>query len=129
MSRGPHPGTKPKIEDSIHGTSGVSQTKSHAEGAYRLKWGRNPRQNPTQRTLSAPGPGNPKRNVKAPRFAWWLITISIVATGIGSHSFLKYSTKAYEYGFSSTMSLTLNRFLPWIIIVVFPSGILRTLSI
>ena len=27
------------------------------------------------------------------RFAWWLITISIVATGVGSHSFLKYSTK------------------------------------
>jgi len=38
------------------------------------------------------------------RFSWWLITISIVATGIGSHSFLKYSTKAYEYGFSSTMT-------------------------
>ena len=38
------------------------------------------------------------------RFSWWLITISIVATGIGSHSFVKYSTKAYEYGFSSTMT-------------------------
>ncbi len=38
------------------------------------------------------------------RFAWWLITISIVATGIGSHSFVKYSTKAYQYGFSSTMT-------------------------
>ncbi|MEE2876853.1 MAG: sodium:solute symporter family protein [Candidatus Neomarinimicrobiota bacterium] len=38
------------------------------------------------------------------RFSWWLIAISIVATGIGSHSFVKYSTKAYEYGFSSTMT-------------------------
>ena len=38
------------------------------------------------------------------RFTWWLITISIVATGIGSHSFVKYSTKAYQYGFSSTMT-------------------------
>jgi len=38
------------------------------------------------------------------RFAWWLISISIVATGIGSHSFVKYSTKAYQYGFSSTMT-------------------------
>lgn len=38
------------------------------------------------------------------RFSWWLITISIVATGIGSHSFIKYSSKAYQYGFSSTMT-------------------------
>ncbi len=38
------------------------------------------------------------------RFAWWLITISIVATGVGSHSFVKYSTKAYQYGLSSTMT-------------------------
>lgn len=38
------------------------------------------------------------------RFSWWLITMSIVATGVGSHSFLKYSAKAYEHGFSSTMT-------------------------
>ena len=38
------------------------------------------------------------------RFSWWLITMSIVATGVGSHSFLKYSSKAYEHGFSATMS-------------------------
>ena len=25
------------------------------------------------------------------RFSWWLITMSIVATGVGSHSFVKYS--------------------------------------
>ena len=29
------------------------------------------------------------------RFSWWLISMSIVATGVGSHSFLKYSAKAY----------------------------------
>ncbi|RMH03478.1 MAG: sodium:solute symporter family protein [Planctomycetota bacterium] len=38
------------------------------------------------------------------RFAWWLITMSIVATGVGSHSFLKYSSKGFEHGFSSTMT-------------------------
>ncbi|MBU0473695.1 MAG: sodium:solute symporter family protein [Bacteroidetes bacterium] len=38
------------------------------------------------------------------RFAWWLIAFSIVATGIGSHSFVKYSAKGFEYGFSSTMT-------------------------
>ena len=38
------------------------------------------------------------------RFSWWLITISIVATVVGSHSFVKYSTKAYQYGLSSTMT-------------------------
>jgi len=38
------------------------------------------------------------------RFSWWLIAISIVATGVGSHSFIKYSTKAYQYGLSSTMT-------------------------
>ena len=30
--------------------------------------------------------------------------MSIVATGVGSHSFLKYSAKAYQHGFSSTMT-------------------------
>jgi len=38
------------------------------------------------------------------RFSWWLITMSIVATGVGSHSFLKYSSKGYEHGFSSSMT-------------------------
>ena len=38
------------------------------------------------------------------RFSWWLITMSIVATGVGSHSFVKYSAKAWEHGFSSTMT-------------------------
>ncbi|MCJ7552275.1 MAG: sodium:solute symporter family protein [Ignavibacteriaceae bacterium] len=38
------------------------------------------------------------------RFAWWLIAFSIVATGVGSHSFIKYSAKGFEHGFSSTMT-------------------------
>lgn len=38
------------------------------------------------------------------RFAWWLIAMSIIATGIGSHSFIKYSAKGFEAGFSSTMT-------------------------
>ena len=38
------------------------------------------------------------------RFAWWLIAMSIVATGVGSHSFIKYSAKGFEAGISSTMT-------------------------
>ena len=38
------------------------------------------------------------------RFSWWLIAFSIVATGVGSHSFIKYSAKGFEQGFSSTMT-------------------------
>jgi len=38
------------------------------------------------------------------RFSWWLIAMSILATGVSSHSFVKYSAKAWEYGFSSSMS-------------------------
>ncbi len=38
------------------------------------------------------------------RFAWWLISVSILTTGIGSYSFVKYSAKGFEYGISSTMT-------------------------
>ena len=38
------------------------------------------------------------------RFSWWLICVSIVATGVGSHSFIKYSAKGFQHGFSSTMT-------------------------
>ncbi|MCX7798159.1 MAG: sodium:solute symporter family protein [Melioribacter sp.] len=38
------------------------------------------------------------------RFSWWLIAMSIVATGISSHSFVKYSAMGFKYGFSSSMS-------------------------
>lgn len=38
------------------------------------------------------------------RFSWWLITMSIVASAVGSHSFIKYSAVGFEHGFSSTMA-------------------------
>ncbi|MCF8306370.1 MAG: sodium:solute symporter family protein [Ignavibacteriales bacterium] len=38
------------------------------------------------------------------RFTWWLIAFSIVATGVGSHSFIKYSAMGFNNGFSSTMT-------------------------
>ena len=38
------------------------------------------------------------------RFSWWLIGMSMLATGVGSHSFAKYASKGFEYGFSSTMT-------------------------
>ncbi len=36
------------------------------------------------------------------RFPWWLIAFSMVATIVGSYSFIKYSAVAYSYGMSST---------------------------
>ncbi len=59
------------------------------------------------------------------RFSWWLITMSIVATGVGSHSFVKYSAKGFEHGISSTMTYMNDWFfLPffifgWLPIVVY----------
>ena len=38
------------------------------------------------------------------KFAWWLIAFSMIATTIGSYSFLKYSSKGYQYGLSSTQT-------------------------
>lgn len=38
------------------------------------------------------------------RFSWWIIAMSILATGVSSHSFVKYSAKGFEYGFSSSMT-------------------------
>lgn len=37
------------------------------------------------------------------RFSWWLPAFSMVATGIGSYSYLKYSQQGYETGINSTM--------------------------
>jgi len=37
------------------------------------------------------------------RFAWWLPAFSMVATGIGSYSYLKYSQQGFNTGMSSTM--------------------------
>jgi len=50
-------------------------------------------------------------STEAVRFAWWLITVSIVATGVGSHSFVKYSAKGFEYGLSSPMTYMNDWFL------------------
>lgn len=38
------------------------------------------------------------------RLAWWLIAFSLIATTVGSYSFVKYSEAGYEYGLSSSMS-------------------------
>jgi SSS family solute:Na+ symporter len=38
------------------------------------------------------------------RFSWWLIAASLVATLVGSYSFVKYSQAAYSYGLASTQS-------------------------
>ncbi len=52
------------------------------------------------------------------RFSWWLITMSIVATGVGSHSFVKYSAKGFEHGIASSMTY-LN---DWFFIAFFMFG-------
>jgi SSS family solute:Na+ symporter len=38
------------------------------------------------------------------RFPWWLVTASMIATGIGSYSFLKYSQAGFNNGLGSTMT-------------------------
>ncbi|MDF1738579.1 MAG: sodium:solute symporter family protein [Verrucomicrobiales bacterium] len=38
------------------------------------------------------------------RFSWWMIAFSLVATLVGSYSFVKYSQAAYNYGFASSQS-------------------------
>lgn len=59
------------------------------------------------------------------RFSWWLITMSIVATGIGSHSFVKYSAKGFEHGISSSITYMNDWFLipffmfGWLPIIVY----------
>lgn len=40
------------------------------------------------------------------RFSWWIIAFSLVATTVGSYSFIKYSRVAFTHGLSSTMSYT-----------------------
>ena len=52
------------------------------------------------------------------RFAWWLPTMSMVATGIGSYSYLKYS----EQGFHTGMSSTHVYFNDWFLFPVFLFG-------
>ncbi len=38
------------------------------------------------------------------RFSWWVIAFSLVATVVGSYSFVKYSRMGYEYGLSSSQT-------------------------
>lgn len=38
------------------------------------------------------------------RFAWWLIAFSLIATTVGSYSFVKYSSKGFEFGVSSSQT-------------------------
>lgn len=51
------------------------------------------------------------------RFAWWLIAFSLVASVIGSYSFVKYSQIAYDYGLASTQTY-LNDWL-WLPLLLF----------
>ena len=51
------------------------------------------------------------------RFAWWLIAFSMIATTIGSYSFVKYSTIAFNYGIASSQTY-LNDWL-WMPLLVF----------
>ena len=38
------------------------------------------------------------------KFAWWVVSLSMIATVVGSYSFIKYSQAGYTYGLSSSMS-------------------------
>ncbi len=38
------------------------------------------------------------------RFSWWLVGLSMVATLVGSYSFIKYSAMGYRHGISSSLS-------------------------
>lgn len=51
------------------------------------------------------------------RFSWWLIAFSLVATTIGSSSFVKYSKIAYSYGISSSQTYMNDWF--WIPLLLF----------
>ena len=51
------------------------------------------------------------------RFSWWLISFSLVATTIGSYSFVKYSKVAFSYGLGSSQTY-LNDWL-WIPLLLF----------
>ena len=51
------------------------------------------------------------------RFSWWLIAFSLIASLIGSYSFVKYSLVAYKYGVASTQSYLNDWF--WMPFLVF----------
>jgi SSS family solute:Na+ symporter len=51
------------------------------------------------------------------RFSWWLIAFSLVASVVGSYSFVKYSRIAYNYGLASTQTYANDWF--WLPLVLF----------
>ena len=51
------------------------------------------------------------------RFSWWLIAFSLVATTIGSYSFVKYSKVAYQYGIGSSQTYLNDWF--WLPLLLF----------
>jgi len=51
------------------------------------------------------------------RFSWWLIAVSLIATTVGSYSFVKYSNKGFAYGLSSSQTY-LNEWI-WFPLLVF----------
>lgn len=51
------------------------------------------------------------------RFSWWLIAFSLIATTVGSYSFVKYSTVAYKYGLSSSQTYLNDWF--WMPLLIF----------
>ena len=55
------------------------------------------------------------------RFAWWLIAFSLVATTVGSYSFVKYSDAGFRYGISSTQTYFNDWFwMPFVLCVWLP---------
>jgi len=51
------------------------------------------------------------------RFSWWLISFSLIATTIGSYSFVKYSKVAYGYGIASSQTYLNDWF--WVPLMLF----------
>ncbi|MEM7352062.1 MAG: sodium/solute symporter, partial [Acidobacteriota bacterium] len=51
------------------------------------------------------------------RFPWWIITFSLIATVVGSYSFVKYSQAGYRFGFGSAQTYT-NDWL-WLPLLIF----------
>ncbi|HHO53627.1 MAG TPA: sodium:solute symporter family protein [Deltaproteobacteria bacterium] len=51
------------------------------------------------------------------RFSWWLIAASLIATLIGSYSFVKYSKVGFTYGLSSSQSYLNDWF--WVPLLLF----------
>ena len=51
------------------------------------------------------------------RFSWWLIAFSLVATTVGSYSFVKYSRVAFDHGLSSSQTYLNDWF--WVPLLIF----------